>query len=245
MRTIALAAAVLVVMAAAASCAADARKDHDPQKVRVFGRVTDFEGRPIDGASVFIKDARFNNVAETISDSSGRYSVEVPKGRHLALLAVKDYQVRFLEYWAWNVPAVRDLEINPRIDRLEVYAINAWRPQGAYPSYQIYFRPMGLTAVTEQIMEAGSMEEFNKLPLLDIAPELSRNDIEVTIDGEAVAVLELNKVRESAGPGQAMFGYLIQVELPKKQAESDYSLITITLTDPKTGDKGEGSLFVW
>jgi len=244
MKTIKVVAVVLFLMVSAVSSPADVQESHDLQKVRVYGRVTDFEGLPIEGASVLMKDKRFYNVAETTSDSDGRYSFNVPKGHHLALLAVKDYQVRFLEYWAWSVPAFRDLEINPRIDRLEVYAINAWRPQGAYPSYQIYFRPMSLTAVKDQVEKAGSLEEFNKLPILNIAPELSKKDIRVVIDGEEVALLETNKIRESAGPGQYMYGYLIQVELPKKKTECDYSFITITLTDPENGDKGEGSLFL-
>lgn len=76
----------------------------------------------------------------------------------MALTAVKGYQVQSLEYWAWNAPADTDLEINPRFDRLEVYAINAWRLQGAYPSYQIYFRPLGLSSVAKKVMEAGSLE---------------------------------------------------------------------------------------
>ena len=84
-------------------------------------------------------------MAKAVSGKDGRYSLAASKGQYMALLAVKDYQVKFLEYWAWAVPAERDLEINPRFDRLEVYAINAWRPQGAYPSYQIYFRQMNPT----------------------------------------------------------------------------------------------------
>ena len=244
MKIIKVAVIVLFVTVSAVSSPADAQDSPDPLKVRVYGRVTDFEGRPVEGASVFMKDKDFYNVAETTSDSDGRYSFDVPKGHHLALLAVKDYQVRFLEYWAWSVPAFRDLEINPRIDRLEVYAINAWRPQGAYPSYQIYFRPMSLTIVKDQVAKAGSLEEFNKLPILNIAPELNKKDIRVVIDGEEVALLEMNKVRESAGPGQFMYGYLIQVELPKKKTECDYSFITISLTDPENGDRGEGSLFL-
>jgi hypothetical protein len=211
--------------------------------VKISGRVTDFQNRPIEGASVELKNAHFETVAKGVSGKDGSYSLAAPKGNYMALAAVKDYQVKSLEYWAWNVPAIGNLEINPRFDRLEVYAINAWRPQGAYPSYQAYFRPMSLTRMTKKITEVGGMENLGKLPLLDIAPDLAVKDIAVTVDGEVVKVLGVNKVREAAGPNQDMFGYVIQADLPGKKTAEEYSVITITLTDSETGEMGEGCLF--
>jgi len=211
--------------------------------VKVSGRVTDFRNQPIEEASVELKNSRFETVAEAVSGKDGSYSLAAPRGNYMALAAVKDYQTKSLEYWAWGVPLNRDLEINPRFDRLEVYAINAWRPQGAYPSYQIYFRPMSLTRVAKKVTEAGGMDNLGKLPLLDIAPDLTVKDIAVTIDGEIVKVREVNKVREAAGPNQDLFGYIIQTDLPGKKTADEYSIITITLTDPETGEMGEGCLF--
>jgi hypothetical protein len=211
--------------------------------VKISGRVTDFEGRPIGGATIEVKNSRFDNAAEGVSDKDGRYSLTVPKGTYMALAAVKDYRVKSLEYWAWTVPAERDIEINPRFDRLEVYGINAWRPQGGYASYQIYFRPMSLTRTMNAVMEAGGMENLGKLPVIDIAPELTVDDIQVAIDGQPVKVLQMDKVREASGPSQYLFGYLIQVPLPEKKPATEYFPITISLTDKATGEKGEGCLF--
>jgi len=45
------------------------------------------------------------------------------------------------------------------------------------------------------------------------------SDIQVSIDGQTVAVLGVNRVREAAGENQTMLGYLIQVELPEKEPE--------------------------
>jgi hypothetical protein len=215
-----------------------------PDTVEIYGRVTDFKSSPIQGAMVMLKDDRFEDVATAISDEDGRYSLAAPKGHYMALAAVKDYQIKNLEYWAWSVPATQNLEINPRFDRIEVYAINAWRPQGAYPSYQIYFRPMSLSRVVKKVVAAGGMEKFNKLPVMDIAPELSKSDIQVSIDGQKVAVLEVNRIREAAGQNQTMFGYLIQVELPEKETEWEYSVINVTLKDSATDEMGEGCCFV-
>ena len=234
--------AVIWLLAATALSAFAARQTA-PGTVTISGRVMDFKGQPIEGASVELKDSRFETVAKAVSGKDGRYSLAASKGQYMALLAVKDYQVKFLEYWAWAVPAERDLEINPRFDRLEVYAINAWRPQGAYPSYQIYFRPMSLTRVIKKVTEAGGMENLGKFPLLDIAPELAAKDILVRIDEQPVKILKVNKVREAAGPNQDMIGYVIQTDLPGKETAAEYSLITITLTDVETNEMGEGAVF--
>jgi hypothetical protein len=234
---------VLLIIIAIGFFPSFAQKSEETQTVKIFGRVTDFNDQAIEGATVELKDVRFSNVAATNSGPDGRYSLVIPKGHYMALTAVKNYQARSLEYWAWNVPAVQEIEINPRFDRLEVYAINAWRPQGAYPSYQIYFRPMSLSAAVKKVTEAGGLEKFRNLPVMDIAPELGKSDIAVLIDGQPVNVLELNKVREASGLHQSMFGYLIQVTLPEKKTQREYSVITITLTDPVTGEKGEGCLF--
>ncbi len=91
----------------------------------------------------------------------------------------KDYAVKNLEYWAWNVLAYHDVEIDARIDGLEVYAINAWMPQGATPSMQIYFRPMSLRRVKEFSQRLGikfppSREELRSLKVIDIAPRLTK-----------------------------------------------------------------------
>jgi Carboxypeptidase regulatory-like domain len=233
----------VVSLLAAAALFAFAPGQAPPESVTISGRVTDFKDQPIEGASVELKDSRFETVAKAMSGKDGRYSLAAPKGQYMALLAVKDYQVKFLEYWAWTVPAVHDLEINPRFDRLEVYAINAWRPQGGYPSYQVYFRPMSLTRVTKKITEAGGMENLGKLPLLDIAPELAAKNIQVTVDGQPVKILKVNKVREAAGPSQDMIGYVIQTDLSENKTAGEYSLITITLTDVETGEMGEGAVF--
>ena len=234
---------ILVFAAGATQGQAQAVQQKAPDTVRIFGRVTDFDGRPIQGAMVELKNSRFDNAAEGVSDKDGRYSLTAPKGIYMALAAVKDYQVKSLEYWAWSVPAERDLEINPRFDRLEVYGINAWRTQGGYPSYQICFRPMSLTRTVKKVTEAGGMENLSKLPVMDIAPELAVDDIQVTIDGQPVKVFQVDRVREASGPNQYLFAYVIQVGPPEKKRATEYVPIMITIIDRATGEKGEGCLF--
>ncbi len=213
-------------------------------RARIFGHVRDFDGKPVEGADIELKTARFENAAAARSAADGSYSMTVETGMYIALAAVKDYRVSKLEYWAWNVPAVGEVEIDPRFDRLEVYGLNAWRPQGGFPSYQIYFRPMSLTMTIAAVTKAGGMEKLGGLSFIDIAPALEAKDIAVTIDGERVDVLRVNKVQEASGPNQALYGYLIQTPLPKSAAAGDWITVDVTVSDPATGEKGEGRLYL-
>jgi hypothetical protein len=210
----------------------------------IHGRVTDFEGRPIAGAEVFLMTASFEPAAKAVTGSDGRYSLAAEAGTYMALAAVKDYRTRCLEYWAWNIPAFGELEINPRFDRLEVYALNAWRPQGGYPSLQIYFRPMSLGRTTAAAIQAGGLSKLSELSLLDIAPRLQAKDIAVQVNGEAVEILRVAPVKEASGPGQDLVAYLIQTTLPKASASGNWVVIDIVLTDAETGEKGEGRLYM-
>jgi len=216
--------------------------------IEIYGNVTDFDGNPIEGAAVEIKNKRFETICQTITDAKGRYRLEVDEGTYIAMYACKDYATENLEYWAWNIFAYQNLEINPRIDGLEVYAINAWIPQGAMPSVQIYFRPMSLRRARELSRCFGvgfpaSRDELKSLKVIDIAPKLTKDDVDATIDNQPVKVFELDKVKEAIGEDQSMYGYVIQTSLPEQQTGLDYSQIRVVLKDPETGERGEGCLF--
>ncbi|MBS7634074.1 carboxypeptidase regulatory-like domain-containing protein [Candidatus Bathyarchaeota archaeon] len=223
--------------------------------IKIYGKVTDFEGNPVEEATVVIVSKEFEVLYQTFSDADGKYNLNVNEGNYIALWACKDYAVKNLEYWAWNIPAYQDLEVNPRINGLEVYAVNAWMPQGGLPSMQIYFRPMSLKRSKEFSQRLGigfppSADEIrnvsNNFSIIDIAPNLTKGDIEVIIDNQTVKVLEINKVKEAAGGNQSIYGYLIQTALPvnsKTSRNSGYSQIRIIISDRETGEKGEGCLF--
>jgi hypothetical protein len=223
--------------------------------IRIYGKVTDFNGNPIEDAEIVIVNKKFEVIYKAFSDADGKYSLNIDEGNYFALWACKDYAAKNLEYWAWSIPAYQDLEVNPRINGLEVYAINAWMPQGGLPSMQIYFRPMSLKRAKEFSQRLGvgfppSPDEIRNVShnfsVIDIAPNLTKDDIEVLIDDQAVKILEVNKVKEAAGGNQSIYGYLIQTTIPKNSKDlknSNYSQIRIIISDCETGEKGEGCLF--
>lgn len=226
--------------------------------VTLYGVVTDVNNKPVDSASVWLKnrldniateDKRqlFENAYETLTDKEGRFSIEVEKGTYYCLYAIKesDYGKTKLEYWAWNLPIYEDLELNPQYDRLEIYGINASEPQtGPFETYQIYFRPMSLTKALK--LPKG------KLEVIDIAPKsISKEEIEVKLNGVLAEVVAINKVEEYAR-GTTMYGYLIQIKKPKpnltltKSTEmvKGYDKISIILKSTETNEFGKGEYFV-
>ena len=54
--------------------------------VKIYGRLTDFDGNPIEGGGVEIKREDLQTCAYVLTDSDGRYSVEVKKGRSVFIL---------------------------------------------------------------------------------------------------------------------------------------------------------------
>jgi len=227
------------------------------EKIRIFGKVTDFSNNPIKDAVVEIKNEHFETVYRAYTNNAGEYEILVKKGSYLALVACKDYKIKYLEYWAWNIPAYQNLHINPHIGGIEVYAMNAFRPQGAYPSLFIYFRPMSL----RRYQEFKKKKTSRKVEIINISPELSEKDIQVKIDGKPVKILELNRVREYADGIYSLIAYLAQLTLPKRsliayliqaafhfklsmiKRKSTYTRIDVTVRDPHTKEEGEGCLF--
>jgi len=227
------------------------------KKIKIFGKVTDFGQNPLQDAVVEIKNAHFEAIHKTYTNSAGEYEIFVEKSLYMALMAYKDYKTKYLEYWAWNVPAYQDLQIDPRIGELEVYAMNAFRPQGAYPSLFIYFRPMSL----KRWREFKNRKAIRKIDVIDISPDLSENCIEVKINRKTVEILELNRVKEYAGGINSIIAYLVQLTIPKKsligylikaafhmrgpesRKNLGYTRVDVTIKDTQTGEKGEGCLF--
>lgn len=212
--------------------------------VRIYGRLTDFNGNAIVNGSIEIKKEdmqKYTYITQT--DSNGYYSLDVEKGDYVAIAAVKDYVDKYLEYWGWNLTAYEDIEINIRIDKLEIYGINAFMIQRSYPNscLMIYFRPMSL-AYYKKIQESKGNSDGKTF--LDIAPEFNENDIEVFVNGVPSQILELSKIKEMGiDTGQEVFGYLLQVGMDNIQFDKTYQKIHIVVNSLLTNEKGEGSLF--
>ena len=230
------------------------------EKVKLYGKVTDFDGNPIDSVTVRLKGKidsipiglkrkLFDNAYETLTDKNGNFTLIVEKGIYYCLYAIKlsDYRINKLEYWDWNVPIYNDLEINPQYDRMEIYSINVFEPQvGPFETYIIYFRPMSLTKDLKI-----SDINIKKGDTINIAPnELTVEELDVKVNGVNAEVVVIDKVTEYTR-GTYMLGYFIQVVKPKYNPEllkkselmKGYDKITIILNSKETNEMGKGECF--
>ena len=227
----------------------------------ISGKVSDFNGHPIEGATIRLKNRAFENLYETVSDARGNYSMAVKEGNYYCLYAIKlsEYRVSRLEYWAWNVPVYEDMVINPRYDRMEIYGINVFEPQVTpQETYMLYFRPMSLrktlaAAARRKVEEKnfrsagrteGLLNEAGQLT--DMAPAaITADELTVEVNGARAEIVAIAKLKEYAR-GFTMFGYNVQVLKPGRAArpELKYDRISITLRSSETGETGMGETFI-
>lgn len=201
----------------------------------ISGKVTDFQGQSIDNVLVMLKGNDFGKFVDTTySNHLGQYTIKTKKGKYSALAAVnmEDYGKTKLEFWAFEIPAYENLNIDISYDKLEVYGVNVFQVQGAYPGYTIYFRPMSLTRALSADMNSN---------VLDIAPPLNKIVVQVEINGENVKVNSIQRIEEFTGK-QRMYAYLIQTDFGK-QGNVKYDKIRILVEDTENGDKGEAIYF--
>jgi len=199
---------------------AESRLD-DQEMVTISGRVSHFDGNPVDSALVEIKNDDFSTAYSTHTDSEGYYELTVKPDKYLALLSVRmDEYPRFsklpeeeqkLEFWAWNFIARSDTVIDISYDRLEIYGFNAFRIYGATPGYTIYCRPMSLG-----LLYAGND---------DLCPEPEDLDIDIEINGSPAKLNMVQKVKEYVPDGE-LYGLLLHVGLPENKAQGEYDLLS-------------------
>ncbi|MFA6403584.1 MAG: carboxypeptidase-like regulatory domain-containing protein [Salinivirgaceae bacterium] len=227
----------------------------------VSGKVTDFNGQPLDSVTISLRNKAFENIYETLSDKDGCYSMKVKEGDYYSLYAIKlpEYRVNRLEYWTWNVPVHKNITINPQYDRMEIYGINVFEPQVTpQETYMIYFRPMSLTKTLQFASEqkinkkkfetAGKTESLlNKSDkVINMSPDsISPKELMIEINGVKSEILEINKISEYAR-GFKMYGYIVQIRKPEnlKNIDSEYDLISIILHSDETNEIGKGEAFV-
>ncbi len=208
------------------------------EKIALKGKVTDFKGKPVEGALVEVKNRDFSTAAETLSRKDGSYTLQVDRGRYIALASMRmdEYPKQSklprkdqkLEFWLWNLIADKDLEINIRYHKLEVYGVNIFRIQGATPGYTIYFRPMSLT----RYFSSKASET------MDLCPDKDEISIKVEVNGKPLKINSLQKVSEYVKKGLC-YGYIVHVPLHRNLSDDNYDIFRIVVEDLKNGDKGE------
>lgn len=207
-------------------------------RIIISGRITDFDDNPVPNALIDLKNSDFSTAHKSYSSEDGQYSIKAKKGKYIGLFAmdINEYphfsslpqKDQRLEFWAWDLIADRDMTIDIRYHRLEIYGVNAFRIQGAYPGYMLYFRPMSLSRIMSGMQ--------------DMAPLPENAEIKVEINGLPVQINHIQRVREYV-PEAVIYGYLLHVSLEETENDKPYNKFKIYMKDLETGDMGEALYF--
>ncbi len=169
------------------------------------GYIKDKYDQPVEQAVVELKNNSFETLFTACTDTEGYYRFDIPAGYYPFFFAVKGYKESGLEYWCQDIVLDADLQLDAKIDTLEVYGLHCFTVKGAANGLMVYFRPMSL----DKYLRGAE----------DIAPD--QIDIKVSVDGEESTIVNVNKVFECAGTHK-MPAYLIQIDSEK--ADTWYKL---------------------
>ena len=184
----------------------------------IQGLTTDFNNNPFPAAVVFMRKA-FGGNCPCIgcwSDKDGKYSVTVPNGLYCAFYVEDNsYKESTLENWSWRMFVDRDEVHDFKIGTGEVYGLSVWEDNGGRDILFIYFRPMILPQIRMQKYKI----ELNGVDreVIDIQPDLEKNDLRIYIDNEKVELLSLQKIYETGiykEGDYTLIGYIVQVKKP-------------------------------
>lgn len=252
------------------SCTAVYAQQQD--SVTIHGRVTDYNGQPIDSASVWWQNPQFNDIIEAITDKDGHYTARIPKGKyqsaasiylpsyaHIAMKSGLPETEHRLEFWAWDFIADRDTTLDIRYHRMEAYGLRAFCIPGAMPTYQIYVRPMSLTRTYqwmketkpeslvhgENLSDIEQQEQNKEARECQMAPRPGQLKVTVWIDGEKVPVLMKQEIKDYFDSNEYGNAYLLTVDMPKHpKKDLPYRIFKVELEDMENGDRGEGLYYM-
>lgn len=178
---------------------------------RLHGKITDFEGKPFP-APLLLSRIGFSEepYMGVWSGQDGEYSVVVPKGCYNTFYVDDNsYGKTSLENWSWHMIVDRDEEMDFKIGNGEVYSLCVWANNGGAGTLFFWFRPMVLPSIKKEEYEITL--EGEKRNVTDIAPELLAGDISVTLNGEPLQVISLQKVYETS-MDYTMPAYIVQTK---------------------------------
>lgn len=234
--------------------------------VTICGRVTDYNGQPIDSVSIWWQSPSFNEIAQAVTNKSGYYSARIPKGKyqsvgainmatypHTAKPGLQESDLR-LEFWTWDFIADRDTTLDIQYHRMEVYGLRVFQIPGGMPTYQIYVRPMSLTRFLQWQKESekeaihGDIEQSvisKQAQASLLAPPIDKLKATVWIDGKEVLVLMKQEIKEYFSASEYGNAYLLTVDRPKNSKQDlPYHIFKVELIDMENGDRGEGLYYM-
>ncbi|UCC41014.1 MAG: hypothetical protein JSV96_06165 [Candidatus Aminicenantes bacterium] len=178
---------------------------------KLFGRLTDFEGDPVEGFVFVCPDAFARSKLGVITDKNGNYEVVLPERTYNSIIAnTAQYGISRLEAWAWHIIIDGEQQLDFKIGNGEVYNLNVWA--NTYKrSYLISFRPMELFLGMKNENTTVHLNGRDFQIGVWIS-ELEISDVQVTINGKDAEILSFQKYYETQSSNAGCIAYIIQVK---------------------------------
>jgi len=220
--------------------------------ITIKGKVTDFDGNPIGNSRVELLYNDFSVAHLTYSDKMGNYVLEnIEKGKYLAMFVIRedDYpranavpeEDMRLEFWAWNIIADRDIIINPRYQKLELYGTTVFRELGGINSYFVYFRPMSVTKLVSNPKDVYLDKENTENKDIDISVKPEHLKVNVFADDEPLHIFSVTLIKY--GIMEGVVGYIVHTDFPKVKTDKPYIVFRVEAENTEHNEKGENIYF--
>lgn len=228
------------------------RKSIPIKMVKMHGKVTDFDGRPIKNAWIVVLDYRFDQMV--VSDKEGNYVLYLPEGDYNCIAALtRLYPTDQLENYIWNLPLYEDLQYDFILGRAEVFRLMA-----SSMSQNSTISGSFIAWTTSDIRrwmatkKTAKYEMDEELLSAKYTPRLSLKDVKFYLDGIRIQEIPLferanvlfppNKIAEQMA---YRFEFFIPQDVPKKRfyilrVEIEHE--TINAEGKKLVERGQASL---
>ena len=153
----------------------------------IKGIVRDKNKQPVSHAKVALLTERFEVIISGEADESGRFSLEADAKKYPYFIASKGFNEKFLDFWGCNIDLRKDLEINPILGKIEIFSLIFFPSLDVDNCMMLYFRPMSL----KQLVGKEKV----------IAPELSTDDITVSVNGDFYEIVTMRVISETINKG--------------------------------------------
>lgn len=228
-----------------------------PEQVRVHGRITDFSGKPLKNAVIYLVTNPSGGFAGALTDNKGYFEFYAPKGYYNHVFACDcDYGREKLEFYGWHLHLHKELELNIRVDKVEIYRLAvAVTPER---TLLIDFTPMDVANTVKkgaqyaEIMKKALNGESLKEGEIDaFFPKLSRENVNVYLNDKELRILTFQEryhSLENYGIKCLRKGYVLETDVLNVKPGTYDLKIVVSVELEGTKEYGEAIYFgveVW
>lgn len=187
-----------------------------PKQFRLYGRVINFEEKPVQ-AYIMINSTKFRGCGSVKTNAEGYFELMLPERRYQQIfICDKNYGRSTLEFYGWNLYLNRDIELNARVDKIEIYRMAV----GITPERTIIidFVPMDVFHTVK-----GLHRDLKRKVEIDYAsskyyPSLNLSEVEIYIDNKRAEVWTLHKrqhsLADSGLKNKTRNAYTLEAKIP-------------------------------